>query len=180
MKLIETKLSGAYIIDNYYANDKRGSFVKIYNEEEFTKHGLETKFAETYYSVSNKDVIRGMHFQSPPYEHNKIVHVLQGAVIDVVLDIRKNSKTYGKYVSYELNSTNKKSLYIPKGMAHGFVSLENNTIMLYEVSSVFNATAENGIDYNSIGFNWNIDNPILSERDKTFAKLKDYISPFKY
>jgi len=160
LKILETDLSQVFIIENYFAKDIRGSFIKLFNQDEF------------------KNVIRGLHFQTPPYDHNKIVHVINGSVLDVVVDLRKKSKTCGNYYTFELNSSNKYSLYIPKGFAHGFKSLEDNTMMLYEVSTVFNAQAEGGIKWDSIGFNWNVENPILSDRDKSFRSLQNFISPF--
>ena len=178
MKISETDLSQVFIIENYFAKDIRGSFIKLFNQDEFKKYGLETDFKETYYSISNRNVIRGLHFQTPPYDHNKIVHVINGSVLDVVVDLRKKSKTYGNYYTFELNSSNKYSLYIPKGFAHGFKSLEDNTMMLYEVSTVFNAQAEGGIRWDSIGYTWSVDNPILSDRDKSFVSLQNFISPF--
>lgn len=178
MDLIETKLKDVFIIKNKIFKDIRGEFTKIYNEETFKQLKLWTDFKEQYYSISNKDVIRGMHFQTPPYEHEKLVHVLKGRIKDVIVDLRKISKTYGEYVSIELSDENRNSVYIPKGCAHGFVALIDGTITLYNVGSIYNTECDSGIRWDSFGFDWNIEQPIISERDKTFLMLKDFNSPF--
>ena len=178
MQIEETEIQGVYIINNKNSQDKRGSFCKIYNEDIFGKYGIDFKFREQYYSISKKGVIRGMHFQLPPYEHAKVVHVISGKALDVILDIRKESKTYGKYIAVELNEEDHISLYIPKGCAHGFQALTDNMIMLYNVESVYNTTADTGIKYNSFGMQWVGEAHILSERDLNFISLDDFISPF--
>lgn len=178
MELVETKLKGVYIIKNKISKDVRGEFAKIYNKEIFEQLNLCIDFREQYYSISNKNVIRGMHFQTPPYEHEKLVHVPKGAVQDVIVDLRKTSTTYGEYVCIELSDKNRESVYIPKGCAHGFKAIVDGTITLYNVASIYNNSCDSGIKWDSFGFNWNIDQPIISERDKTFSMLKDFNSPF--
>lgn len=178
MNKISTNIQGVYILDNFKASDARGSFTKIYNKQKFEELSLLLDINEIYYSVSNKNVIRGLHFQTPPYEHDKLVKVIKGQVQDVIVDLRKNSNTYGKYISYELSEKTNKAILIPKGCAHGFKCLEDNTIMMYMVSTVYNKEHDSGIKWNSINFNWNIENPIISERDNNFAKLEDFNSPF--
>ena len=133
---------------------------------------------EVYVSVSNKDVVRGMHFQTPPYEHNKIVFVQEGFIKDVVLDLRKTSPTYGKCFSIELNENSNIALFIPKGLAHGFASLENNSRILYIQDSVYSYECDCGVLYDSFNFDWGIGNPILSDRDKGFEKFLEYKTPF--
>ncbi|ENK0837469.1 dTDP-4-dehydrorhamnose 3,5-epimerase [Clostridium sporogenes] len=174
MEIEETKLNGVYIIKNPIFNDLRGTFTKIYNEELFSKFNLCTSFKESYYTVSKKDVIRGMHFQKPPYDHAKLVYVSKGKIIDVILDLRKNSSTYKKFISVELSDNNRYSMYIPKGLAHGFKSLEDNTIVVYQVSTVYNPTSDSGVRWDSFGMNWNIEDPIISDRDKSFLKLSEF------
>lgn len=166
------------IIENFAAFDSRGKFIKIYNEKEFEEMGIDSITRETYYSVSNKDVIRGMHFQVPPYEHDKIVHVIKGDVIDVVVDLRKESSHYGEAVAIHLSGSRPKSLYIPVGFAHGFKCLENDTIMLYNVSSIYSANCDCGILWSSIKYDWGISDPIITDRDSSFPKLTDFMSPF--
>ncbi|NTV78476.1 MAG: dTDP-4-keto-6-deoxy-D-glucose epimerase, partial [Clostridiales bacterium] len=136
------------------------------------------KINEIYYSTSQKDVIRGMHFQLPPSEHDKIIHVIRGSIVDVILDLRKASVTYKKVYSIKLDSCNPVSIYIPKGCAHGFRSLENDTMVIYEVSSGYDPDKDMGIAFDSIGYNWEVESPIMSERDCAFQRLEDFDSPF--
>lgn len=166
------------IIDLFDSRDERGSFTKLFHSGLFLQGELNVEIQEVYYSVSQKDVIRGLHFQLPPSEHEKIVHVISGKVIDVIVDLRKNSSTYKEYITIDLNGEQKKAVYIPKGFAHGFKSMEDGTIMQYCVSKVYDAEADSGIRYDSIGFNWKTDTPILSERDKSFVSLEMFESPF--
>lgn len=178
MRIIETPFSGIKVIENFYQYDIRGNFVKLYNAEQFEMRGLNVELKEIYYSTSQKDVIRGMHFQMPPYEHDKIVHVIKGSAIDVVLDLRKSSPNYKKYYEIHLSGNKPKSIYIPKGFAHGFKCLENDTVMLYHVTSGYSPEADMGIAYDSIGYDWNIADPIISERDSNFISLEKFNSPF--
>ncbi len=176
MKINETELEGVFIIENFQVSDNRGVFRKTYHKEFFEKNRLCTDFKESYYSVSKKNVIRGMHFQLPPNDHEKLVYVVKGQAIDVILDLRKHSKTYGKSISIFLSENNKKSVYIPKGLAHGFRAIQDDTIMIYNVSTVYNNKSDFGIRYDSFNFNWEIENPTISQRDKdliTFEEFKD-------
>jgi len=166
------------LMDIFHNGDVRGSFTKIFNAEQFEKLGFQTEYKEIYYSTSQKDVIRGMHFQVPPYDHEKLVHVISGSIIDVLVDLRKESPDFGKCMEFSLSAEKKQALYIPKGFAHGFRSLEDNTMMLYIVSTGYNAQCDKGIAYDSIGYDWGVDNPILSDRDKTFSRLEEFVSPF--
>lgn len=174
MKLIKTKLEGVFIIESFYASDDRGSFTKTYHSEFFSKNGLCNDFKESYYSISKKDVIRGMHFQLPPHDHEKLLYVAKGEVTDVILDLRKSSKSFGKAISIVLNDRNHRSVYIPKGLAHGFKSMEANTIMIYNVSTVYNNEADFGVRFDSIDFNWTISEPIISERDKSLITFEEF------
>lgn len=177
-EVIDTPLEGLKILKTRVFEDNRGVFKKIFSADEFTHLGLATDLKESYFSVNKKGVIRGMHFQIPPADHIKIVYVLSGAIKDVVLDIRKNSKTYGEVYSVNLNAEDGSFIYIPKGFAHGFVSLEDNTIVHYLQTSCYNAEYDCGISYDSIGYIWNIKNPIVSGRDLSHPKLADFKSPF--
>lgn len=179
-EVIDTPLEGLKILKTRVFEDKRGVFKKIFSADEFTLLGLATSLKESYFSVNKIDVIRGMHFQVPPAEHIKIVYVLSGKIRDVVLDIRKNSKTYGEVYSVELSAHDGKFVYIPKGFAHGFLSLEGNTIVHYLQTSCYNAECDCGISYDSIGYNWNIKNPLVSERDLSHPKLADFETPFLF
>lgn len=178
MKITDTAFKDVKIIEYFYSFDIRGSFIKLYNETEFEKHGLCTHFSEEYYSVSHKDTIRRMHFQTPPYQHAKLIHVIRGSVVDVIIDLRKDSPDYKKFIAIQLSGNKPKSIYIPEGFAHGFKCLEDNTIMIYNTSTVYNSESDSGILYESIGYDWNVDDPILSERDKTFCTLEEFDSPF--
>ena len=181
MKIERTEIEGVYIIDNFNAADDRGLFVKTFNSNSFKENNLDFKIRESYYSVSKKDVIRGMHFQLPPHGHEKLVYVPKGSILDVVVDLRKKSKTYKKFISVTLSDKNKKSIFIPKGLAHGFKSLEDNTITVYNVATEYNNEMDSGVKYDSFGFDWEVDKPILSLRDCSFNLLKDFnqINPFK-
>ena len=170
----ETALEGVYIINNFNAIDNRGLFAKTFNKNYFNENNLDFEIKESYYSVSNKNVIRGMHFQLPPNDHEKLVYVPKGSIIDVVLDLRKESKTFKQFISVELSDENKRSIFIPKGLAHGFKSLRNDTITVYNVSTEYDEKSDQGITYNSFGYNWNSDEIIMSNRDKEFKSLDSF------
>ena len=174
MKIIETEIEGVLIIESFSSSDNRGNFTKTYNNDFLKKAELCFNIKESYFSISKKDVIRGMHFQLPPHDHEKFVYVVKGGVMDVILDMRKKSKTYGKAIAIELNDSNHRSIYIPKGLAHGFKSIEDNTIMIYNVSTVYSMEADYGIKFDSIDFNWNIDKPIISDRDKSLVTFEEF------
>ena len=178
MKLINTPFSGLYLIKNFYSNDERGIFIKTFSKKFYDEFNFDFQIMESYFSLNKKNVIRGMHFQTPPYDHTKIVSVIQGSIIDVVLDIRKNSKTYGKYFEINLNSKDMTSILIPKGFAHGFVSLMNNTILEYKQTTEYNEKNDTGILYTSFGYDWKINNEIISKRDLEFQDFSSYVSPF--
>lgn len=178
MKKVETGFEGLYILETINFIDDRGSFQKIFNSEWFKDNDLNFNFKEFYYSISHKNVIRGMHFQLPPHDHSKLVYVSKGSILDVVVDIRLSSPTYGNFFSIHLNDSSAKYLYIPIGFAHGFLSLENNTIVNYAQTSCYNKDSDTGILYNSFGFNWEIDLPLISERDKNFIELNKFKSVF--
>lgn len=180
MKIIDTPIQGLKILEPKVFEDIRGQFVKTFTDEFFKLQGLDINIKETYYSISHKNVIRGMHFQKPPDEHIKLVYVPQGEIIDVVLDIRKNSPSYGKFFEIKLSAENNKVLIIPKGLAHGFKSLKNNTNVTYMQTSCYSPNNDKGINYNSFGFDWKCSNPKLSDRDLSFPSLNDFITPFVY
>jgi dTDP-4-dehydrorhamnose 3,5-epimerase len=171
MNIKPTALEGVYIINNFVAQDERGTFVKTFNMQDFANNGLNFEIRESYFSISQKDVIRGMHFQLPPSDHEKLVYVPNGSIMDVVVDLRKKSLTYKKFISIELSAENRKSIYIPKGLAHGFKSMEDNTITVYNVATEYDAKSDQGIHYDSFGFDWQTNEVILSARDKEFMTL---------
>jgi dTDP-4-dehydrorhamnose 3,5-epimerase/CDP-3, 6-dideoxy-D-glycero-D-glycero-4-hexulose-5-epimerase len=180
MTIEKTILDGVLILNNFFAEDKRGVFVKTFNSNNFSDNNINFEIRESYFSISQKDVIRGMHFQLPPHDHQKLVYVPQGAIIDVVVDLRKDSETYKKFISVELSQENRKSIFIPKGMAHGFKSLEDNTITVYNVSTVYNPDSDSGIRFDSFGFDWITLNPIISKRDMNLDSMHlfDSKNPF--
>lgn len=178
MDINELDISGCYLIKSKQFNDYRGIFLKTFHSDIYSKFGIDFDFAEEFYSISNKNVIRGMHFQTPPADHDKIVYCPAGAVIDVFVDIRKSSKTYGQFRKIELTSENGKILFFPKGIAHGFMSLADNSLMVYKTSTTHSPVNDAGIRWDSFSCDWGIENPILSARDKNFIKFSDFDSPF--
>lgn len=173
-----TSIPGLYILETVNFQDNRGGFQKIFNWDFFVDNQLDTDFKEFYYSTSNKNVIRGMHFQVPPYDHTKLVYVSKGRIIDVVIDLRRESSTYLQSFSIELDDVSASYLYIPKGLAHGFLSLEDLTIVNYAQTSGYSKECDRGILYNSFGFDWNIESPIISDRDLSFEELDTFNTPF--
>ena len=178
MEIIETPFDGLLVLQTVNFQDHRGGFQKLFNFDFFKENGLDCDFKEFYYSVNNKDVVRGMHFQTPPADHTKLVYVSRGRIKDVVVDIRKSSITYGKHYSIELDDQKGQYLYIPKGFAHGFVSLEDGSIVNYAQTSCYSKEHDSGVDAMSIGFDWGVEKPVRSGRDLTFEKLSDFNSPF--
>jgi dTDP-4-dehydrorhamnose 3,5-epimerase len=180
MKIIETPLKGLYVIEPKVFKDERGYFYESYNQKIFQNAGITDIFVQDNQSLSQKNVVRGLHFQSPPFAQAKLVRVIKGAVLDVVVDIRKNSPTYGKHYAIELTEENFLMLYIPIGFAHGFATLEDNTIFAYKCSNFYNKESEDTILWNDpdLNINWNFKNPILSEKDKNGKLFRDFISPF--
>lgn len=178
MKIIDTKIQGLKIIEPKIFEDIRGKFSKTFSDEFFKDNDLDIEIKETYYSISHKDVIRGMHFQTPPYDHTKLVYVPAGKIIDVVLDIRKNSPTFGQCFSCELSGENGKVIIIPKGLAHGFKSLEDNTNVTYMQTTCYAPNNDGGIRYDSFEFDWDCESPKLSERDQSFSALAEFETPF--
>lgn len=176
----ESKIAGCFEIQPKVFEDERGRFVKIFHEQAFAAQGLETNFAEEYYTVSNKNVIRGLHFQVPPMDHAKIVYCVAGEVLDVVVDLRKGSPTYGHYAQFELSVNKANGVYIPKGMAHGFCALSEQAIMVYKVSTIYSPAHDTGLLWNSAGISWPTSKVIVSARDQNFSTLKQFISPFRY
>ncbi|MDR1884360.1 MAG: dTDP-4-dehydrorhamnose 3,5-epimerase family protein [Prevotella sp.] len=178
MKKNETFIDGLFVLETTNFKDERGSFQKLFNFDFFKENGLETDFCEFYYSISKKDVIRGMHFQLSPFDHAKLVYVSKGKIRDVVVDLRKQSKTYKQFFSIELDDISAKYLYIPKGLAHGFLSLEEDTIVNYAQTSCYSKEHDSGIRFDSFSYNWGLDNPVVSGRDLNFDILDNFKSPF--
>lgn len=178
MKKIETGLLDCYILEPNRFGDNRGWFSETYNKETLEKLDLHYDFVQDNESFSKeKGVLRGMHFQMPPYTQAKLVRCTQGAVYDVVVDIRKNSPTYGKWIGVELSEENGRQLLVPRGFLHGFQTLTDNVKFAYKCDNFYNKESDAGVIYNDsdIGIIWPFENPILSEKDKTHPKLKELV-----
>jgi dTDP-4-dehydrorhamnose 3,5-epimerase len=171
------EIEGVRIINNISREDSRGLFVKPFTNIIDTLKELSFDINEIYFSISKKNVIRGMHFQRPPMDHAKLIYLTSGKITDVLIDLRKSSKSYKEHIAIDL-SAHKSALYIPPGVAHGFLSKENGTTVIYNQSTVYSKEHDDGILWNSFGYNWGVDQPILSERDKSFIGLKQFESPF--
>ncbi len=175
MKVIETPFEGLYIIEPDIFNDERGYFFESYNEQKYRKHGLNAKFIQDNESQSSYGVIRGLHFQKAPYAQTKLLRVVLGKIIDVALDIRKNSKTFGQYYSIELSDVNKKQFYIPRGFAHGFSVLSETAIVNYKCDNFYNKESEGGIYPidKMLNIDWQIphEKQIISEKDINWSNF---------
>ncbi|MEX8546838.1 MAG: dTDP-4-dehydrorhamnose 3,5-epimerase [Mucilaginibacter sp.] len=176
MKIFDTPFNDLFLLEYHIHRDTRGEFVKTIHDDVFQSHGLDYLFVENYFSVSHKNVIRGMHFQNSPHDHAKLVYAVTGRTLDVVLDIRKSSPTYGEFFSVELSAEKRNAIYIGKGFAHGFLSLEDNSLVEYHTTTAQNKASEDGIKWDSFGFEWNVKNPIISERDQSFKDFKKLIA----
>ncbi len=173
-------IEGLIVIQPSVYADVRGYFFESYNEEEFNKNGLQLNFVQDNQSMSHKGALRGLHFQAPPFAQGKLVRVIRGSVLDVVVDIRKNSKTFGQYYSILLSEQNYTMFWIPEGFAHGFSTLENNSLFSYKCTNIYNKKSEGGVLWNDpdLRIDWQVENPLLSEKDKLNPRLKDFVSPF--
>jgi dTDP-4-dehydrorhamnose 3,5-epimerase/CDP-3, 6-dideoxy-D-glycero-D-glycero-4-hexulose-5-epimerase len=177
MKVLQELLPGCFLLQPQRFEDNRGVFVKTYHENLFQSLGVSLEIREEFYSFSRRDVLRGMHFQLPPHAHDKLVYCAQGTVKDVLLDLRKGAG-YGRVAVAELSGENAHLILIPKGIAHGFVVLSDEALMLYKTSMVYMPQADGGIRWDSFGFDWGIAAPILSGRDQQHSALADFVSPF--
>ena len=169
MEIIETKIKDLLIIKPDVFLDERGYFFESYNKERFAQHGLDMTFVQDNESQSMKGVLRGLHFQKPPFAQGKLVRVVKGAVMDVAVDLRK-----------VLTEGNKFMYWIPEGFAHGYVCLEDFSVFTYKCTNVYNKASEGSIRWNDpdLGINWDIENPILSEKDKVSPLFREFVSPF--
>ena len=181
MKINITNIQGVYLIKPKIFKDDRGVFFESFNKKIFdNKVDSKINFVQDNQSLSSKGVLRGLHFQNPPHAQAKLVSVVKGSVIDVVVDLRKESKTYGNYILEELSEYNNHQLFVPKGMAHGFLTLEDNTIFSYKCSDFYHKESEDSILWNDPALNikWPNSNPILSEKDENAKKFSSFVSPF--
>ena len=184
MKFTETKISDLIIIEPTVFGDARGHFLESYNQKKFEKIIGKTSFVQDNESKSSRGVLRGLHFQKPPFEQAKLVRCIEGEVLDVAVDIRKNSKTYGKHVSVLLSGENKRQLFVPRGFAHGFLVLSDSATFAYKVDNTYAPEFDAGIKYDDkeLNINWGLteDEVQLSPKDKKLTSFKDLDSPFKF
>jgi dTDP-4-dehydrorhamnose 3,5-epimerase len=183
MKFTKTSIEGLVIIDPTVYNDNRGYFFESYNEKEFKEIIGKVSFVQDNDSKSFKGVLRGLHFQKPPFAQAKLVRCIEGKVLDVVLDIRKNSKTYGKHFTTELSGENKKQVFIPRGFAHGFLVLSESAIFAYKVDNIYAPKYDAGIRWNDpiVDIEWGLSKSelLVSEKDAKLPFLTEFNSPFK-
>ena len=180
MEIIKTPIEGLLAIKPKIFGDDRGHFFESWSEESFAKNGLNLDFVQDNQSLSAKGVLRGLHFQNPPFAQGKLVRVIKGAVLDVVLDIRKESTTYGQHFSIELNEENKTIFWIPPGFAHGFVTLEDDTIFTYKCTGVYNSASEEALLWSDkdLNIDWGVIKPLLSDNDLVAGSFKNFKSQF--
>jgi dTDP-4-dehydrorhamnose 3,5-epimerase len=182
MEIIKTQIPGLLIVKPQVFEDDRGYFFESYNREKFVDAGITENFVQDNESKSQKGVLRGLHFQSPPFAQGKLVRVMKGSVLDVAVDIRKGSPTYGRWESIVLSEENKFMYWVPAGMAHGFLTLENNTVFFYKCTNNYNKNSEGSIRWDDpdLNINWGISDPILSGKDKVSPLFKDFESQFLF
>ncbi|MDR0973586.1 MAG: dTDP-4-dehydrorhamnose 3,5-epimerase [Prevotellaceae bacterium] len=182
MNVLTTDIEGLLIIEPRVFSDARGYFFESYSERDFVEQVCRTRFVQDNESKSCYGVVRGLHLQAPPYAQSKLVRVIQGAVLDVAVDIRQGSPTYGRYAAIELSAENKRQLFIPRGFAHGFSVLTEDVIFSYKCDNYYAPQAERALAWDDADLNidWRIpaDRVILSEKDKHHPSLKDFITPF--
>ena len=175
MKVSDCKIAGVKIVEPQVFGDSRGWFVEQYNAERYKAAGIDVDFVQDNESFSSKGVVRGLHWQAGEHAQAKLVRVIRGAVWDVAVDIRKGSPTFGKHVSVVLTGENKKQFFIPKGFAHGFVTLTDDVEIMYKCDAFYSPEHDGGIRFNDpdIGVEWGVENPILSEKDEKQPFLAD-------
>jgi dTDP-4-dehydrorhamnose 3,5-epimerase len=173
-----TKIEGVKLITLKPILDQRGWFLKTFHAPSFAAAGICTEFPESFVSMSKRNVLRGMHFQTPPHDHTKLVRCQTGNILDVVLDLRTGSAAYGKHQAFTLDGEKPQCLYIPSGFAHGFLTLSEAAIVEYCTSTVHQQSHDAGIRWDSFGMVWGCEQPILSERDAAHPSFSKFISPF--
>ena len=176
MEIKKTDFNGVLILQPKVLEDARGSFMESYRSEWFAG----VKFIQDNEAVSKKGVIRGLHFQRPPFAQSKLIRVLSGRILDVIVDLRKSSETFGKVFSIELSSENKTQLLVPKGFAHGYATLSDTATVLYKVDQYYNKIYDTGIHplSEALSIDWQVSAILLSEKDQTLTDFKDFKSPF--
>lgn len=180
MKVTTFDIKGLKLIEPDVFRDERGFFMESYNKTRFTKIGISDVFVQDNHSRSSKNVLRGLHFQVPPFAQSKLVRVTSGEVVDVAVDLRADSATYGQWQAVKLNDRNNNIFYVPEGFAHGFVVLSDTADFLYKVNNIYSKEHDGGIIWNDkdINIDWEIDNPMVSDKDSKLLTLKEFNSPF--
>ena len=180
MEIIKTPIEGLLVLKPRILEDGRGHFFESWSKESFKNIGLDLDFVQDNQSLSQKGVLRGLHFQNPPFAQGKLVRVIKGSALDVAVDIRKDSPTYGEHFAVELSEENKTILWIPPGFAHGFVALEDNTIFIYKCTGVYNKDSEGALIWNDddIAIHWGVESPLVSDKDLVARSFKDFESKF--
>ena len=184
MKFIKTEISDVYIIEPSVFGDNRGYFLESFNLEKFEENVYPIKFVQDNESKSSKGVLRGLHFQKPPFDQAKLVRCIEGRVMDVAVDIRKGSPTYGKHIAVELSGENKKQLFVPRGFAHGFSVLSETAVFAYKVDNDYAPEYDAGIRWNdtNLNINWGLEenDVLVSGKDKTLPFLSEFETPFNF
>lgn len=180
MKLVGELLGGVKVLKPFVFEDLRGNFVKPFHCDQLAELGIDFHLREEFFSTSAAGVLRGMHFQTPPHAHQKLIYCISGAVVDVLLDLRRESATYGEAVSIELSAKNRHVVYVPVGFAHGFYSMEDNSCLIYKTDAVHAPEYDCGIMWDSFGHQWprGHESAVISERDQSHLDLADFSSPF--
>ncbi len=181
LEITPLKLAGTFEIKLAPSYDERGYFVRVWDQRLFREYGLTTSWVQENQSLSSrKGLIRGLHFQKPPHAETKLVRVVVGAILDVFVDLRKDSRTYGRWDSIELSAGNHKMVYIPKGFAHGFCTLSDEAVVLYKVDAYYAPELEGGIrwDDEMLEIQWPVKDPFASAKDAMLPGFRDFASPF--
>ena len=176
MNIHSFQIDGPILIEPRVFEDGRGRFFESYNHQKFLEEtGIDADFVQDNESHSKKHVLRGLHFQFPPYAQAKLVRVVQGAVLDVIVDVRESSPTFGQHMKFILSASNQKQLYIPEGFAHGFLALKDHNVFLYKCSSYYSPEHESTLVWNDedLGIDWEIESPVLSEKDREGIAFRD-------
>ncbi|HLO90288.1 MAG: dTDP-4-dehydrorhamnose 3,5-epimerase [Chloroflexota bacterium] len=181
MEILQTEIPGLLIVKPDVFADERGYFFESYNRIKFANLGIDVNFVQDNESRSMKGVLRGLHFQRKPFAQGKLVRVVSGAVLDVAVDLRPDSPTFGKWASIELTGENKLMYWIPEGFAHGFLTLQDNTVFTYKCTGVYNKEAESSIKWDDpdLNINWNISDPLLSLKDNDAPSFAQYLNSIK-
>ena len=183
MNFIETPLKGLVVIEPKVWKDGRGYFFESYNKKLFSEAGIDVEFVQDNQSFSHKGALRGLHAQADPFAQGKLVRVIQGKVLDVAVDVRTGSATYGQHYALELSGETQTMFYVPPGFLHGFLTLEDNTIFMYKVTSLYDKASEIGVRWDDadLQINWGASESevILSEKDKVLPAFADFKTPFK-